>query len=53
VARFQEREKRMIATGMLAGLTMIDKDLRTIPAVEIGNAKVTRTIVGGQTVYQR
>ncbi len=53
VATFEEREKGMIAPGMLADVTLIDKDLRAIPAVEIRNARVTRTIVGGQTVYKR
>jgi hypothetical protein len=52
-ASFEERDKGMIQPGMLADFTMIDKDLRAISAPEIRNAKVTRTIVGGRTVYQK
>jgi predicted amidohydrolase YtcJ len=51
-ASFEEREKGTIAPGMLADLTVIDRDLRRIPATEIRNAKVVRTIVGGKTVFQ-
>jgi predicted amidohydrolase YtcJ len=53
LATFQEREKGRIAPGTLADLTLIDRDLRSIPAIEIRNAKITRTIVGGQTVFKR
>ena len=52
-ASFEETQKGVISPGMLADLTMIDKDLRAIPAAEIRTAKVTRTIVGGKTVYRR
>jgi predicted amidohydrolase YtcJ len=51
-ASFEEREKGTIAPGMLADITVIDRDLRTIPPAEIRNAKIVRTIVGGQTVYE-
>jgi hypothetical protein len=51
-ASFDEREKGTIAPGMLADLTVIDRDLRTIPAPHIRDARVMRTIVGGKTVYQ-
>jgi predicted amidohydrolase YtcJ len=36
---------------MLADITVIDRDLRTIPPAEIRGAKILRTIVGGQTVF--
>lgn len=52
-ASFEERDKGMIQPGMLADFTLIDKDLRAIPAPEIRNARVTRTIVGGKTVFSR
>jgi predicted amidohydrolase YtcJ len=52
-ASFEEKLKGTIAPGMLADLTVIDRDLRTIPAPEIRNAKVARTIVGGKTVFRR
>jgi predicted amidohydrolase YtcJ len=50
-ASFEEKEKGTIAPGMLADLTVIDRDLRTIPAVDIRHAKIVRTIVGGRTVF--
>ena len=52
-ASFDERERGAIAPGLLADLTILDRDLRTIPAHEIRTVHVTRTIVGGRTVYQR
>jgi predicted amidohydrolase YtcJ len=52
-ASFEEKRKGVIAPGMLADLTMIDQDLRAMPATEIRTAKVTRTLVGGRTVYRR
>ena len=51
-ASFDERDKGTIAPGMLADLTVIDRDLRTIPPAEIRNARVVQTIVGGKTVYR-
>ena len=50
-ASFDEREKGVIAPGMLADLTVVDRDLRTVPAAEIRQAKIIRTIVGGATVF--
>lgn len=50
-ASFDEEEKGSIATGRLADLTVIDRDLRAIPAPEIRNARILRTIVGGRTVF--
>jgi predicted amidohydrolase YtcJ len=52
-ASFEEREKGQLAPGMLADLTVIDKDLRRIPAPEIRSARVVHTIVGGKSVYRR
>ncbi|MGE0462838.1 MAG: amidohydrolase, partial [Vicinamibacterales bacterium] len=52
-ASFEEKEKGVIAAGMLADLALIDQDLRAIQAPEIRDAKVTRTIVGGKTVFAR
>jgi predicted amidohydrolase YtcJ len=51
-ASFEDREKGSIAPGMLADITVIDRDLRTIPAAEIRQAKIVRTIAGGQIVFQ-
>jgi predicted amidohydrolase YtcJ len=52
-ASFEEQEKGTIAPGMLADLTLIDRDLRTIPAPEIREARVMATVVGGRMVYRR
>jgi predicted amidohydrolase YtcJ len=52
-ASFEEKQKGVISPGMLADLTMLDKDLRAIPAAEINRAKVMRTIVGGKTTFAR
>lgn len=50
-ASFEEREKGTIAPGMLADLTVIDRDLRRIPAPELRDAKIVRTIVAGRVVF--
>lgn len=50
-ASFEEGVKGTIAPGMLADLTVIDRDLRAIPPPEIRDARIVRTIVGGRTVY--
>jgi predicted amidohydrolase YtcJ len=52
-ASFEEDATGTIAEGMLADLTVIDRDLRVIPAPEIRDARVIRTIVGGRTVFMR
>jgi predicted amidohydrolase YtcJ len=52
-ASFEETDKGVIAKGMLADLTLIDQDLRAIPAPDIRRARVVRTIVGGKTVFAR
>jgi predicted amidohydrolase YtcJ len=52
-ASFEEGEKGQIKPGLLADLVLIDKDLRSIPAADIRTARVTRTMVGGRTVFER
>jgi predicted amidohydrolase YtcJ len=52
-ASFEEDQKGQIKPGMLADLTLIDKDLRALPPSEIKTARVVRTVVGGRTVYAR
>jgi len=52
-ASFMDRETGTIAPGMLADLTVIDKDLRTIAPEDIRNAKILRTFAGGKTVFSR
>jgi predicted amidohydrolase YtcJ len=50
-ASFEEKEKGQIAPGMLADITVMDRDIRAIPPQEIRNVSVVRTIVGGKTVF--
>jgi predicted amidohydrolase YtcJ len=50
-ASFEERQKGTIAPGMLADITVIDRDLRTIPPAEIRSARIVRTIIGGETIF--
>lgn len=52
-ASFEELEKGRIAPGFLADFAVIDRDLRILPPASIRDARVTRTIVGGRTVYAR
>ena len=42
-ASFEDRKKGIIAPGMLADITVIDRDLRTIPPAEIRQAKIVQT----------
>jgi predicted amidohydrolase YtcJ len=51
-ASFMDRDSGVIMAGMLADLTVIDRDLRKMPPAEIRNAKILRTIVAGRTVYR-
>lgn len=50
-ASFEEDRKGTIRAGMLADLTLIDRDLTTIAPENIRDAKVLATIVGGVIVY--
>ena len=47
-AEFAETYKGMLLPGFVADLTIIDRNLMAIPAPEILNAQVLRTVVGGQ-----
>lgn len=51
-AGFAEGTRGVIRKGMLADLTMIDKDLTRIAPETIRDAKVVRTIVNGKVVYE-
>jgi predicted amidohydrolase YtcJ len=52
-AEFMEKEKGMIARGMLADLTLIDRDLTRVKPDELRDARVMLTIVDGRVVYER
>jgi predicted amidohydrolase YtcJ len=51
-ASFEEKEKGTIAPGMLADITVIDRDLREIPPEQIRDARIVRTMVNGRSVYE-
>ena len=50
-AEGEERSKGMLKAGMLADVVVIDRDLFAIPAVQIKDAKVLLTMVGGKVVH--
>jgi hypothetical protein len=50
---WQEEEKGTLRPGMLADLVVWDRDLLTIPEVEILQAAPAMTVVGGRIVFRR
>jgi len=51
-AEFQENEKGTIATGKLADLVILSRDIFKIDPVEIEKVKVVLTIMDGRVVYE-
>ncbi len=51
-AAFDERRAGTIAAGMRADLTVIDRDITSIPPLEILNARAVMTVVRGKIVYE-
>jgi predicted amidohydrolase YtcJ len=51
-AEFAEKDKGLLAPGMLADFVVLDRDLAAIPSQQILGTRVLRTVVGGKTVYQ-
>ena len=52
-AEKRETIKGQLLPGYLADFTVLDRDLTTIPAADILKTQVLRTVVGGETVYQK
>jgi predicted amidohydrolase YtcJ len=50
-AAFQEGSKGSLTVGKLADITVLSKDILTVPEEEIRSARVDYTIVGGKVVY--
>ena len=50
-AAFEEDIKGSLSLGKLADITVLTKDITTVPEEEIKTAKVAYTIVGGRVVY--
>ncbi len=51
-AAFEENTKGSLVPGKLGDLTVLSKDILTVPEDEIPSAKVVYTIVGGKIAYQ-
>jgi predicted amidohydrolase YtcJ len=51
-AAFEEDMKGSLTPGKLADITVLSKDIMTIPEEEILNTEVLYTIVGGKIMYQ-
>ncbi len=52
-AAFEENLKGSLEIGKLADITVLSKNILTIPADEILDAKVMMTIVGGKILFRR
>jgi predicted amidohydrolase YtcJ len=52
-ASFMEKDLGSITPGKYADITVLSKDIMTIPEDEIPTAQVVYTIVGGKVKYQR
>jgi hypothetical protein len=52
-AAFEEGSKGSLRAGKLADVTVLSRDILTIPEDEIQSAKVDYTIVGGKVMYER
>jgi predicted amidohydrolase YtcJ len=52
-AGFEEELKGSLVPGKLADIAVLDRDIMTIPAAEIPDARVDMTIVGGAVRFER
>jgi len=52
-AAFEEDIKGSLTPGKLADITVLSKDIMTIPEDEIPSAEVLYTIVGGKVMYEK
>ena len=52
-AAFEEDTRGSLKTGKYADMTVLSKDILTVPEDEIRSAKVTYTIVGGKILYKK
>ena len=50
-AAFEENEKGTLAVGKLADVTVLTRDILTVPEPEILDARVAYTIVGGRVLW--
>jgi predicted amidohydrolase YtcJ len=52
-AAFEEKLKGSLEVGKLADITVLSRDIMTIPEDDIPATDVVYTIVGGKIVFQR
>ena len=52
-AAFEESSRGSLKVGKLADMTVLSKDITTIPEDQIPTAQVTYTIVGGKVLYKK
>lgn len=52
-AAFDEGNRGTLSIGMLADFAILERDITTIPAEQIRDVRVMRTVVGGRTVFER
>jgi len=52
-AAFEENVKGSLTPGKLADVTVLSKDIMTVPEDEIPTAEVVYTIVGGRVAYKK
>jgi predicted amidohydrolase YtcJ len=53
IAAFEEDVKGSLAVGKLADVTVLSRDILTVPDAEIRGTRVDYTIVGGKVRYER
>lgn len=52
IAGFEEKIKGSLTVGKLGDVTILSKDILTIPEDQVPTAKVLYTVVGGKVMYQ-
>jgi len=50
---FEEELKGSLTPGKLADITVLDRDILSVPAEEIPDTRIDYTIVGGEVAYER
>jgi predicted amidohydrolase YtcJ len=48
---FEEKETGVIAPGALADLVVVDRDVLRVPAAQLKDVRVLKTLVGGEIVF--
>jgi predicted amidohydrolase YtcJ len=51
-AAFEDDQKGSLVTGKLADITVLSRDILTVPADQIPDTRIVYTIVGGKIAYQ-